>query len=129
MVLAREDEGLLHAPAVDLDGRVGRVLGDDREQVAQQATLRGAQPRGRRDLPPADIGGPLGRLQALRSPWVFGRRHALRVGDEMAGPKRLPGWIPVASAHIGGAGRKLWRDAPTGRLVDRACGQTRPAPG
>ena len=50
VVLAGEHERVLDTRAVDLDGRVGGVLGDDREQVAQQAALGGAQPGGLRDL-------------------------------------------------------------------------------
>jgi len=39
VVLAGEHERVLHARAVDLHSRVGRVLGDDREQVVEQAPL------------------------------------------------------------------------------------------
>ena len=44
VVLAGEHERLLDALAVDADGRVGGVLGDDREQVAQQPALELVQP-------------------------------------------------------------------------------------
>ena len=55
VVLTREHERVLHPAAVDLDGGVRRVLGDDREQVAEQPPLglvevelrlRGAAPVG-----------------------------------------------------------------------------------
>ncbi len=39
MVLAGEHERVAHAVAVDFDRRVLGVLGDDREQVAEQAPL------------------------------------------------------------------------------------------
>ncbi len=43
VVLAGEHERRFHARAVDLDGRVGGVLGDDREQVAEQPALELAE--------------------------------------------------------------------------------------
>jgi hypothetical protein len=48
VVNARVDERLLDAVAIDGDGRLVRVLLDDREQVAQQPPL------GRRQLDPLD---------------------------------------------------------------------------
>jgi hypothetical protein len=50
VVLAGEHERLLHAGAVDLHRRIGGVLGDDREEVAEQPPLRRRErvgPRGR----------------------------------------------------------------------------------
>ena len=43
VVLAGEHERLLHPRAVDVDGGVRRVLGDDREQVAEQPPLELAE--------------------------------------------------------------------------------------
>jgi hypothetical protein len=43
VALAREDERVRDGVAVDLDRRLGRVLLDDREQVAEQALLGGGE--------------------------------------------------------------------------------------
>ena len=49
VVLAGEHERVLHARAVDVHGRVGRVLGDDREQVPQQPALQLVEVQARSD--------------------------------------------------------------------------------
>ena len=56
VVLAGEDERLLDARAVDLDRRVGRVLLDDREEVAEQPALE------RREIGALDRGPAVGML-------------------------------------------------------------------
>ena len=43
MVLAGEHERVFHTFTVDLHDRVGGVLGDDREQIVEQAPLELAQ--------------------------------------------------------------------------------------
>ena len=80
VVLAGEHEGVLHAGAVDRDGRVGGVLGDDREQVAQQPPLRDAE-----------------RLQ------VTGRGHARSTRDRRGRAPR-----PPADSARFAAGRLAW---------------------
>ena len=122
VVLAGEDEGLGDLVAVDLDGRVGRVLLDDREQVGEQARLgrreaevlaaraalrrvvdgpdRLARRHGaRRALPPLPGGArPLGR-----------RRLALRLGGGLArsSPALLRGCRARAAVPGGGLAAPL----------------------
>ncbi len=107
VVLAGEHERVLDAGAVDVDGRVGGVLGDDREQVAQQPALRGAQAGRLRDLRP---GGRRGQLDTVCVLGILSRCHASRVGDALAGPKRSR--EACAALRRGRAGPGRNRPAP-----------------
>src|SRR3954453_22347667 len=92
MVLAGEDEGVLDAGAVDLDGRVARVLLDDREEVAQQATL------GLRELLAADR-----RMCTRVLQDVDGRARVdlARVADVAVAVARRPGVLPLGHVTKG----------------------------
>ncbi len=107
------------AATVDLDGGVGRVLGDDREQVAEQPPLRLVEVQlrlrgaaavgldtglldGRGGLALSTLAGravlDLGPRRALR---ILCDRHVHRVGDHPPGLKRflIGAFAPPASIH------------------------------
>ncbi len=85
VVLAGEDERVLHARAVDLHRGVRRVLGDDREQVAQQAALRCAQRQRRRRvaLAPRERHPDRCAQADLHAAWIACRRQPSAVGDDV----------------------------------------------
>ena len=97
VVLAGEDEGVLDALAVDLDGRVVGVLLDDREQVAEQPALGlgelGAQrparaPRGaRRGRPAARSAGA--------GPPLRGAAGTAAGGGSVRGSRAMSSRVPL----------------------------------
>ena len=104
VVLAGEHERVLHAGAVDLDGRVRGVLGDDREQVAQQPALQLVEIQTRRDR----LRSGLLHLDDSRGVWICGRGHGHRVGDCPPGLKRVTSSeqhkLLLISRRLSGAG-------------------------
>ena len=134
VVLAREEEGVLDALAVDLDRRVVGVLLDDREEVAEQPPLGlgqlGAEHRlvrlGVRDAIDRDALG--GRVRA-----VARRRRGGGLGRVGAWLGGHPQRVPPASAGATGLRRgfaALSAARPGRRLIGRGRGggQLRPDP-
>jgi hypothetical protein len=76
VVLAREQEGAQHRLAVDVVGDLVGVLGDDREQVAEQLVLERRQVVGQRERAVVAVLGAVDRL-------VRGDRDRRRAVDQL----------------------------------------------
>ena len=120
VVLAGEEEGVLDALAVDLDGRVVGVLLDDREQVAEQPALGLGEAR--REATGACASGCATRSTGTRSAgaWAPLRNTAVggglgRVGPRLGGhTQRVPPGSAGATAlrPVSYAARAARRGAP-----------------
>ena len=123
VVLAGEHERVLHAPAVDLHRGVRGVLGDDREQVAEQPPLRCAQTGRRRRAPARRPPRPRAGRRRRRGR-LHGERAVRLRRRRPQGSRRCP-WVTQRSPCSKGRGRARRIEAP---LTAARTARARPPP-